>query len=67
MTPSPDAASPGAVDLSGFGPHPAPGTPYRTAGELAGLGLAGDDSTPLARSGYFENEVVANRRLAAPT
>ena len=29
-----------------FGPHPAPGTPYRTAGDLAGLGLAGDDVDP---------------------
>ena len=43
------SSSTDAVDRSQFGPHPAPGTPYRTAGDLAGLGLAGDDSTPLAR------------------
>ena len=66
MTPSPDAASPGAVDLSGFGPHPAPGTPYRTAGELAGLGLAGDDSTPLARSVEHALLVREGRRLSEP-
>jgi chromosome partitioning protein len=66
VTPSPDAASPGAVDLSGFGPHPAPGTPYRTAGELAGLGLAGDDSTPLARSVEHALLVREGRRLSEP-
>ena len=42
---------PTATEASRFGPHPAPGTPYRTAADVAAQSLAGDDnSTPLARS-----------------
>ena len=64
MTQPPSATD--AVDRSQFGPHPAPGTPYRTAGELAGLGLAGDDSTPLARSVEHSLLVREGRRLSDP-
>jgi chromosome partitioning protein len=47
-----------------FGPHPAPGSPYRTAADLAGTHLAGaDDSTPLARSVEQALRVREGRRL----
>ena len=54
------------VDPSRFGPHPAPGTPYRTAGEVAALGLAADASTPLARSVEHALLVREGRRLSDP-
>ena len=62
------AADPGRepVDPSRFGPHPAPGTPYRTAGDLAALGLAADASTPLARSVEHSLLVREGRRLGTP-
>ena len=62
------AAEPGRepVDPSRFGPHPAPGTPYRTAGDLAALGLAADASTPLARSVEHSLLVREGRRLGTP-
>jgi chromosome partitioning protein len=42
---------PAPSEAARFGPHPAPGSPYRTAGDLAAAHLAGaDESTPLARS-----------------
>lgn len=47
-----------------FGPHPAPGTPVRTAGDLAtGLLTADDESTPLARSVEHALLVREGRRL----
>ncbi|CAN5522929.1 ParA family protein [soil metagenome] len=56
-----------AVDRSQFGPHPAPGTSsHRTAGDLADLGPAGDDSTPLARSVEHALLVREARRLGEP-
>ena len=58
------ASSP--IDAARFGPHPAPGTPYRTAAELAGVNLGLDDSTPLARSVEQELLVREGRRLQAP-
>ncbi len=57
---------PEVVDASRFGPHPAPGSPYRTAGELTGLGLSTDDSTPLARSVEHALLVREGRRLSDP-
>jgi chromosome partitioning protein len=54
------------VDRPHSGPQPAPGTPYRTAGDLAGLGLAGDDSTPLATQVQHSLLVREGRRLSEP-
>ena len=58
---------PGPSESHRFGPHPAPGTRVRTAGEMARLdgGLA-DDSTPLARSVEHHLLVTEGRRLRAP-
>jgi chromosome partitioning protein len=74
----PGAAS--ASEASRFGPHPAPGSPYRTAAELAqaadlaasGVQLAppgmleSDESTPLARSVEHALLVREGRRLGGP-
>lgn len=55
---------PTATEASRFGPHPAPGTPYRTAADLAAHPLAVDDhSTPLARSVEHALMVREGRRL----
>ena len=58
------ASSP--IDAARFGPHPAPGTPYRTAAQVASMNLGLDDSTPLARSVEQELLVREGRRLQAP-
>jgi chromosome partitioning protein len=56
------------VDASRFGPHPAPGSPFRTAAELADLSAVStaDESTPLARSVEHALLVREGRRLAEP-
>jgi len=55
------------TDLSRFGPHPAPGTPYRTAAQVAaGTGSPGDPSTPLARSVEHQLLVREGRSLREP-
>jgi chromosome partitioning protein len=52
---------------SPFGPHPAPGTTYRTAGDVArGALLSDDDSTPLARQVEHVLLVREGRRLSEP-
>ncbi len=57
----------GSFDASRFGPHPAPGTRVRTAGEMAELDAGGvDTSTPLARSVEHQLLVTEGRRLRAP-
>ena len=56
-----------AMDTSRFGPHPAPGTPYRTAGDIAATTLAADDgSTPMARAVEHQLLVREGRRLRDP-
>ena len=56
------------VDVSRFGPHPAPGTgTYRTAGDVATESMPLDDeSTPMARSVAHQLLVKEGRRLGAP-
>ena len=55
------------MDPSQFGPHPAPGSPYRTAADLVPQGLSlADDSTPMARSVEHELLVKEGRRLTEP-
>ena len=80
MSPDPTPAAPGtsgltqnrvgrsvaAVDAAQFGPHPAPGTTVRTAGDVAASDLTEDDSTPLARSVAHALLVREGRRLSAP-
>jgi chromosome partitioning protein len=51
---------------SRFGPAPAPGGVYRTAGEFALSGPALDDSTPLARTVEQELMVRAGLNLRGP-
>ena len=56
------------VDVSRFGPHPAPGTQYRTAGDIAAsvVDLAQDGSTPMARSVEHQLLVKDGVRLREP-
>ncbi len=55
------------VDAAQFGPHPAPGTVYRTAGEVASQTMPlDDDSTPMARSVAHQLLVKEGRRLGEP-
>jgi chromosome partitioning protein len=54
---------PASSDASRFGPHPAPGSPYRTAADVAGQLLTSDESTPLARSVEHALLVREGRRL----
>ena len=58
------------MDASRFGPHPAPGTSYRTAGDIAAsavdAGDADDTSTPLAQSVEHALLVPEGRRLREP-
>ena len=63
----PPTPSTDADHLNRFGPHPAPGTPYRTAADIAEASLQVDDgSTPLARSVEYELLVRQGRRLTEP-
>ena len=62
MTPQPSSA-PASSEPSRFGPAPAPGGVYRTAGEYALSGSALDDSTPLART--VEQELMVRAGLHA--
>ncbi len=55
-----------AAAPSRFGPHPAPGAPYRTAADFVAAGSAIDDSTPLARSVEQELLVREGLRLRGP-
>jgi len=56
------------IDISRFGPHPAPGTTsYRTAAEVAASSRESDDaSTPMAAS--VEHQILVNegKRLGSP-
>ncbi len=62
---TPDEHTPS--EPSPFGPHPAPGTSYRTAGDVArGALLSDDDSTPLARQVEHVLLVREGRRLSEP-
>ena len=56
------------VDDSRFGPHPAPGTQYRTAGDIAAsvVDLGHDGSTPMARSVEQQLLVKDGVRLREP-
>jgi chromosome partitioning protein len=55
------------LDASRFGPHPAPGTPYRTAGDIAASAAPGEDgSTPMARAVEHQLLVKEGRRLRDP-
>ena len=62
MTPQP-TSTPASSEPSRFGPAPAPGGVYRTAGEYALSGSALDDSTPLART--VEQELMVRAGLNA--
>ncbi len=53
-------------DPAQFGPHPAPGTPVRTAAEVATTIALSDDSTPLARSVEHALLVREGRRMREP-
>ena len=65
--PSPPVETAGDPDSLRFGPHPAPGTRVRTAGEMADLAAgAVDTSTPLAASVEHQLLVTEGRRLRAP-
>ncbi|MGZ4426989.1 MAG: ParA family protein [Nocardioidaceae bacterium] len=58
---------PPPADALRFGPHPAPGTPFRTAASIAEAVLATDDpSTPLAKSVEHQLLVREGLRLSAP-
>jgi chromosome partitioning protein len=55
------------LDVSRFGPHPAPGSPYRTAGDIAASVPTGvDASTPMARAVEHQLLVKEGRRLREP-
>jgi chromosome partitioning protein len=54
-------------DVSRYGPYPAPGSPYRTAADIAATPLDADDlSTPLARSVEHSLLVREGLRLREP-
>ncbi|WP_420819117.1 ParA family protein [Nocardioides iriomotensis] len=65
MTPSLPTA-PSSPEPSRFGPAPAPGAAYRTAGDYALGASALDDSTPLARTVEQELMVRAGLHLRGP-
>jgi len=55
------------TDASRFGPHPAPGTHFRTAADLAAASTLPDDvSTPMARAVEHQLLVHEGRRLRDP-
>jgi len=69
--PNPSLSEAALAAAARFGPHPAPGTRVRTAGEMAEGDseldpVVGDDSTPLARSVEHHLLVTEGRRMRAP-
>jgi chromosome partitioning protein len=61
-------SSPGTSEAARYGPHPAPGTPYRTAADIAETAVTQDvdTSTPLARTVEHELRVREGRLHSLP-